>query len=66
MILGLGLLVLTAALVNTANEELVDVIFPGLDLGAKKAKDCGSAAVALAVLAGGAPWVVEVQGMAGR
>ena len=58
LILALGLLVLMAELVNTAIEEVVDTIFPGLDPRAKKAKDCGSAAVALAALAGGIAWAV--------
>jgi diacylglycerol kinase (ATP) len=58
LILALGLLVLMAELVNTAIEVLVDTLFPGLDPRAKKAKDCGSAAVALAALAGGLAWIV--------
>lgn len=58
LILALGLLVLAAELVNTAIEELVDAIFPGIDPRAKRAKDCGSAAVALTALAGGVAWVV--------
>ena len=58
LILALGLLVLMAELLNTAIEELVDTVFPGLDPRAKKAKDCGSAAVALAALAGGVAWAV--------
>lgn len=58
VILGLGLLILGAELFNTAIEELVDTIFPGPDPRAKKAKDCGSAGVALAALAAGVAWVV--------
>jgi diacylglycerol kinase (ATP) len=65
LILALGLLVLMAELVNTAIEELVDTIFPGQDPRAKKAKDCGSAAVALAALAGGVAWLVVLAGLIG-
>ena len=66
LILALGLLVLAAELFNTAIEELVDTIFPGLDPRAKKAKDCGSAAVALAALAGGGAWIVLIVGLVFR
>lgn len=55
LILALGLLILMAELMNTALEEVVDTLFPGIDPRAKKAKDCGSAAVALA---GGLAWAV--------
>jgi len=58
MILALGLLVLAAELLNTAIEEVVDMISPGPSPAAKKAKDCGSAGVALAALAGGIAWLV--------
>ncbi len=47
---------------NTAVEEVVDYISPGQDPRAKKAKDCGSAAVALAVIAAGVAWVVVLVG----
>lgn len=62
LILALGLLVLAAELINTAIEEVVDHISPGCDPRAKKAKDCGSAGVALAVLAAGVAWVVVLLG----
>ncbi len=62
LILALGLLVLASELVNTAIEELVDTIFPGLDPRAKRAKDCGSAAVALTALAGGVAWLAILVG----
>ena len=62
LILALGLLVLAAELFNTAIEEVVDHISPGPDPRAKKAKDCGSAAVALTALAGGVAWVVVLVG----
>ncbi|MEF3046272.1 diacylglycerol kinase [Pseudotabrizicola sp. L79] len=58
LILALGLLVLAAELMNTAVEEVVDYLSPQIDPRAKKAKDCGSAAVALTALAGGVAWAV--------
>ena len=62
LILALGLLVLAAELINTAVEEVVDLVSPGLDPRAKKAKDCGSACVALAALAAGVAWGVVLLG----
>lgn len=62
LILALGLLVLAAELLNTAIEEVVDLVSPGRDPRAGKAKDCGSAGVALAALAGGAAWAVILIG----
>jgi diacylglycerol kinase (ATP) len=62
LILALGLLVLMAELVNTAIEEAVDYISTERDPRARKIKDCGSAAVALAALAGGVAWVVVLVG----
>ena len=62
LILALGLLVLAAELINTAIEEVVDHISPGLDSRAKKAKDCGFACVALAAIAAGVAWVVVLVG----
>lgn len=62
LILALGLLVLAAELINTAIEEVVDHISPGIDPRAKKAKDCGSACVALAAIAAGVAWVVVLVG----
>jgi diacylglycerol kinase (ATP) len=62
LILALGLLILAAELINTAIEEVVDHISPGKDPRAKKAKDCGSACVALAALAAGVAWVVVLVG----
>ncbi len=58
LILSLGLLVLAAELMNTAVEEVVDYISTAQDPRAKRAKDCGSAAVAMTALAGGVAWVV--------
>ncbi len=62
LILALGLLILAAELINTALEEVVDHLSPGPDPRAKKAKDCGSACVALAALAVGLAWVVILIG----
>jgi diacylglycerol kinase (ATP) len=62
LILALGLLVLAAELLNTAIEEVVDHITTEEHPRAKKAKDCGSAGVALAALAAGVAWVVVLVG----
>lgn len=62
MILALGLLVLAAELMNTGLEEAIDFISTAQDPRAKKAKDCGSAAVAVTALAGGVAWVVILLG----
>lgn len=62
LILGLGLLILAAELFNTAIEEIVDHVMPGTHPFAKKAKDCGSAAVALTAIAGGVAWLVVLVG----
>ena len=62
LILALGLLVLAAELMNTGLEEVVDYLSKAQDPRAKKAKDCGSAAVALPALAGGLAWVVILLG----
>jgi diacylglycerol kinase (ATP) len=62
LILALGLLVLAAELGNTAVEEIADHLWPEHDARAGKVKDCGSAMVALAALAGGVAWVVVIVG----
>lgn len=62
VILGLGLLVLAAELLNTAIEEVVDYISTDTHPRARKAKDCGSAGVALAALAAGVAWAVILIG----
>lgn len=62
LILALGLLVLAAELLNTAIEETVNYLSTDRHPLAKKAKDCGSAGVALAALAGGVAWVVVLVG----
>ncbi len=62
LILALGLLVLAAELLNTAIEEVVDYVSTAQDPRAGKAKDCGSAMVAVTALAGGVAWVVVLIG----
>lgn len=58
LVLALGLLVLAVELMNTGLEEVVDYLSKEPDPRAKKAKDCGSAAVALTAVAGGLAWAV--------
>jgi diacylglycerol kinase (ATP) len=62
VVLGLGLMVLVAELLNTALEEVVDYISLAQDPRAAKAKDCGSAAVAVAAIAAGLAWGVILLG----
>ena len=64
LILALGLLVLAAELMNTAVETVVNQLSPDWHPLAGKAKDCGSAAVALTALAAGVAWVCLVWGLA--
>jgi diacylglycerol kinase (ATP) len=62
LILALGLLVLVMELVNTAIEETVDLVTEEHDLRAGRAKDAGSAAVAVSAIAAGVAWVVVLVG----
>lgn len=62
LIIGLGLLVLVVELLNTAIESAVDHISAEQHPLAKKAKDAGSAAVAVAALATGVVWVILLLG----
>ena len=62
LILALGLLVLAAELMNTAIEETIDYISTDHDPRAGRAKDCGSAAVALTAIAAGVAWGVILIG----
>jgi len=62
LIIGLGFVLLAAELLNTAVEEAIDYLSLATDPRAKKAKDCGSAGVALAAIAGGAAWLVVLIG----
>lgn len=64
LILALGLLVLAAELMNTAVETVVNQLSPEWHPLAGKAKDCGSAAVALTALAAGVAWVCLIVGLA--
>lgn len=65
LILALGIMVLAAELFNTAIEEVVDYISTEDNPHARKAKDCGSAGVALAALAAGVAWLVVIWRMLG-
>ena len=62
LILALGLLLLAAELANTAIEEVVDYISEETDPRAKRAKDAGSAVVAVTAIAGGVAWLVVLVG----
>ncbi len=62
LIVALGLLILVAELLNTAIEATVDYISPAQDPRARKAKDCGSAAVALTAVAGAVAWMFVLWG----
>lgn len=66
LILALGLLLLAAELMNTAIETVVNQLSPDPHPLAAKAKDCGSAAVALTAIAAGLAWVVLLWGLWGR
>jgi diacylglycerol kinase (ATP) len=62
VIIGLGFVLLAAELFNTAIEETVDYISTAADPRAQKAKDCGSAAVALTAIAAGTAWLAVLIG----
>lgn len=62
LIIALGFLVLAAELANTAIETVVNRINPDPSDMARKAKDCGSAMVALTVMATGVAWLVVLLG----
>lgn len=62
LLIALGLMVLVAELLNTAIEETVDYISLAQDPRAGRAKDAGSAAVAVAALAGGVAWGIILIG----
>ncbi len=66
LILAPGLLVLATELMNTAVETVVNHLSPEQHPLAAKAKDCGSAAVALTALAAGLAWGVLIWGAWGR
>lgn len=62
LIVALGFLILAAELINTGLETVVNHLSPERHPLAKKAKDCGSACVALTAIAGGAAWLVVLAG----
>lgn len=62
LIVALGLLVLAAELANTAIETVVDYVSDERHPLAGKAKDCGSALVAMTALAAGVAWVILLVG----
>jgi len=62
LIVALGFVVLAAELGNTAIEAIVDRVSPEESEMARKAKDCGSAMVALAALAAGVAWLLVLFG----
>ena len=62
LILALGILVLAMELANTALEHTVDLISQERSELARKAKDAGSAAVAVTAIAAGVAWVVVLVG----
>ncbi|KIC13376.1 diacylglycerol kinase [Leisingera sp. ANG-Vp] len=63
LILALGILVLAAELMNTAIERTVDYISKDHHELARRAKDAGSAGVALTAVAAGVAWIVVVAGL---
>ena len=62
LIIGFGLLVLVAELLNTAIEETVNRISYVDHPLSKKAKDIGSAAVAVTAIAAGLVWLIVLVG----
>ena len=56
LLLALMALVLVAELLNSGLEAVVDMTSPDFHLLARKAKDCGSAAVFIALLLLGGAW----------
>jgi diacylglycerol kinase (ATP) len=62
IVLALGLLILVAELVNTAIEETVDFVSTEHDPRAGRAKDAGSAAVAVTAVAWAVAWLAVLVG----
>ena len=62
LILALGILILAAECLNTGIEHVVDHLSPEAHPLAKKAKDAGSAGVALAAIAAGVAWLCVLLG----
>ncbi len=55
-IMSLGILILAMELANTGLERVIDLVSPGENDLARRAKDCGSAAVAVTAIAAGVAW----------
>ena len=62
LIIGFGLLILAAELLNTGIEEAVNRISDEHHPLAKKAKDAGSAGVAVTAIAAGVVWLILLIG----
>ncbi len=62
VILGLGVVLLAAELVNTAIERAVDLVSLEQSDLARRAKDAGSAGVAVAAVAVGIAWIAVLAG----
>lgn len=62
LILALGVLILAAELINTAIEETVDYISTKRDPRAARAKEAGSATVALSAIAWVIAWIAILVG----
>jgi len=62
LIIGFGMLILVTELLNTAIEEAINRVSYAEHPLSKKAKDVGSAAVAVAAIATGLIWVVVLLG----
>ena len=56
VIMSLGVLILAMELANTGLERVIDLVAPEENEMARRAKDCGSAAVAITALAAGVAW----------
>lgn len=63
LILALGVLVLAAELINTGIENAVDFVSEKQHPLARKAKDAGSAGVAVTAIAAGIAWIVILIGI---
>ncbi len=62
LIIGFGLMILVAELINTAVENVVDRIGAEHHEMSRRAKDAGSACVAVAALTAGIIWLVVLFG----
>jgi diacylglycerol kinase (ATP) len=57
LIMSLGILILAMELANTGLERVIDLVSPDENDLARRAKDCGSAAVAITAISAGVAWV---------